>query len=287
MKKLTYIVLICLATSLLAGCGDNSTDSSDNNTGNTETMTETTTENNTEVDQTESTTEETTEMEIVDALPLGPSDANFGKDNMGFYMEGKAFTLPMAYSDFLEKVTAMGYSIAEDCCRDVELKDFTLYKMEFERPVEGQENTDKFDIQVINSTDPTQKVDLADPTTQVVYISISMLAGPNDLLDPDAGNWEVNFHSEFYLTPEIGLGRNIQNVYNAWGGSFPDNHGYWDWPENQNYGANGRLTEGPFITMASKQGYDDYSLYESIGDEYGKADNVITYIGIYNNPFVQ
>ncbi|MGN0495513.1 MAG: hypothetical protein ACI4GW_04740, partial [Lachnospiraceae bacterium] len=213
MKKLTYIVLVCLATSLLAGCGANSKESSGNNTGNTEAVTETTTENSTEAEQSESTEEETTEMEIVDALPLGPSDANFSKDNMGFYMEGEAFTLPMAYSEFLDKVTAMGYSIAEDYCRDVELADFTLYQIEFERPVEGQEKTDKFDIRVINSTDPTQKVNLADPATQVVYISISMLAGPNDLFDPDAGNWEVNFHAEFYLTPEIGLGRSMQNVY--------------------------------------------------------------------------
>lgn len=296
MKKLTYIILVCLATSLLAGCGANSKESSGNNTGNTETVAETTTENSnenetedsTEEESTEeSTEEETTEMEIVDALPLGPSDANFSKDNMGFYMEGEAFTLPMAYSEFLDKVTAMGYSIAEDYCRDVELADFTLYEIAFERPVEGQDNTDKFYIQVINSTNPTQKVDLADPATQVVYIRISMLAGPNNAYDPDEGIWKVNFHAEFYLTPEIGLGRSMQNVYNAWGGSFSDNNGLWDCPENQRYGANGILTEGPFITMASETISDERFLYKAILEEYGKADRVITYIGLYNNPFVQ
>ena len=295
MKKITYIVLVCLATSLLAGCGANSKKSSDSDTTNTEAVAESTTQNSNEDEQetdteevTEETTEEeTTEMEVLDALPLGPADANFSKDNMGFYMEGEAFTLPMAYSEFFDKVSAMGFSIVEDNCRDVDKTDFMLYLIPFERPVDGQDHTDKFEIQVINSEDPTQKVDLSDPAIQVVYMSISMLAGPIDLWEPDSGNWEVNFHAEFYLTPEIGLGRNIQNVYNAWGGSFYDNNGLWDWPENERYGANGILSKGPFITMASKKRSDDYSLYESIDEEYGKADNVITYIGLYNNPFIQ
>ena len=288
MKKFTYIVLVCLATSLLAGCGTNSNKNSDSDTTNTEAVVESTTQNSngdeqetdTEEVTEETTEEETTEMEVLDALPLGPADANFSKDNMGFYMEGEAFTLPMAYSEFFDKVSAMGFSIVEDNCRDMDKTDFMLYSIAFERPVDGQDHTDKFEIQVINSEDPTQKVDLSDPAIQVVYMSLSMLAGPNDLWEPDSGNWEVNFHAEFYFTPEIGLGRNIQNVYNAWGGSFQENNGLWSWTENEN-------SEGAYINMTSKSIHDDYSLYESIGEEYGEADHVITYIGIYNNPFVK
>ncbi|MBO5239111.1 MAG: hypothetical protein J6B50_10130 [Lachnospiraceae bacterium] len=218
MKKITYVVMACLATVLLAGCSA-SKENTEVPTSDTEVVSEDTTEEATDSEEPTDTQEEVSAKEIVDILPLGPSEANYGKDNLGFYMEGEAFTLPMPYSEFLDKVTAMGFSVTDEerFNREGVLSDYVYYQVQFDHPVEGQEHKEDFTIQVVNSADSMQSVDLSDPSSQVVYFSIRMAAGANDIYDPDKGTWATNIHTDVYLTPEIGLGRNIDNLYSAWG----------------------------------------------------------------------
>ena len=237
-------------------------------------------------DTTEATTEAVVE-EIVDAVPEGPAEANFGPDNVGFYMQGVEFKLPMAYSEFYEKVSAMGWSVLEDGVRKSFDGDHKLYEVEFSRTVEGQEISEWFDIEVINSEDPSMEVDLTNANTQVVSFHIKMNALPKELGNPDAGYEMYNVHSEVYLTKDIGLGRNILNAYDAWGGSMMDNHGYFDWTtgDSSKMGL-GSYTE-PFIDISSESVNDNNVLYRVLLQEYGECEDVITWISLQNNPFVE
>lgn len=237
-------------------------------------------------DTTEATTEAVVE-EIVDAVPEGPAEANFGPDNVGFYMQGVEFKLPMAYSEFYEKVSAMGWSVLEDGVRKSFDGDHKLYEVEFSRTVEGQEISEWFDIEVINSEDPSMEVDLTNANTQVVSFHIKMNALPKELGNPDAGYEMYNVHSEVYLTKDIGLGRNILNAYDAWGGSMMDNHGYFDWTtgDRSKMGL-GSYTE-PFIDISSESVNDNNVLYRVLLQEYGECEDVITWISLQNNPFVE
>ncbi len=288
MKKIKYLLLVCAMAVCLAGCSEADEITSED-AGNSEIVEDGSSEETVDSEEVVSE-EEPVEEVIYDVFPVGPAEANFSKDNMGFYMQGVEFTLPMAYSDFLAKVTELGWSINEDSCRDVSGTTFMMYKIEFIRPVEGQEETDDFDIQVINSVDPTQTVDLSSPDIQVISINIRLDGGSQELGNPDAGRYTINFDTEFYLTPEIGLGRNIRNVYKAWGGSFPENHGDWDWTTGERMNMGLASNTAPYIDMSSKSVHDDYSLYATIVDEFGedcKCEDVITWISMYNNPFVQ
>ena len=80
------------------------------------------------------------------------------------------------------------------------------------------------------------EVDLSDANTQVVAFDIKMNALPKEKGNPDAGYEMYIIHSEIYLTKDIGLGRNIQNVYDVWGSAMMDNHGYFDWTDPRQYG---------------------------------------------------
>ncbi len=298
MKKKISLVLLgmCMALSLVA-CGKEEKDS-DKDDKKEKTTTEAVVEDKKEEDNdteateevVEDTTEATTEaevMEIIDAVPEGPAEANFGPDNVGFYMQGVEFKLPIAYSEFYEKVNGLGWDVAEDGVRKSFDGDHKLYEVEFSRSVEGQEISEWFDIEVINSADPSMEVDLSDTNTQVVAFNIKMNALPKELGNPEAGYEMYNVHSEIYLTKDIGLGRNILNVYDAWGGSMVDNHGYFDWTtgERSKIGL-GSYTE-PFIDISSESVHDNNVLYRVLLQEYGDCEDVITWISLQNNPFVE
>ncbi len=298
MKKKISLALLgmCLGLSLVA-CGKEEKDNdkeSKKEKVTTEAVADDKEDKDKEVDTTEEVVEDTTEaiteaevMEIVDAVPEGPVEASFGPDNVGFYMQGVEFKLPMAYSEFYEKANALGWDVAEDGVRKSFDGDHKLYEVEFSRSVEGQEISEWFDIEVINSADPSMEVDLSDTNTQVVAFHIKMNALPKELGNPEAGYEMYNVHSEIYLTKDIGLGRNILNVYDAWGGSMVDNHGYFDWTtgDRSKIGL-GSYTE-PFIDISSESVHDNNVLYRVLLQEYGDCEDVITWISLQNNPFVE
>lgn len=294
MKKKISLVLLgtCLALGLVA-CGKEEKDNDKDDKKEkvtTEVAVEGEKDEGKDTEATEEVADDTTEAvveEIVDAVPEGPAEANFGPDNVGFYMQGVEFKLPMAYSEFYEKVSAMGWSVLEDGVRKSFDGDHKLYEVEFSRTVEGQEISEWFDIEVINSEDPSMEVDLTDANTQVVSFHIKMNALPKELGNPDAGYEMYNVHSEVYLTKDIGLGRNILNAYDAWGGSMMDNHGYFDWTtgDRSKMGL-GSYTE-PFIDISSESVNDNNVLYRVLLQEYGECEDVITWISLQNNPFVE
>ncbi|MBE5932134.1 MAG: hypothetical protein E7263_01785 [Lachnospiraceae bacterium] len=299
MKKKVSIMLLGMSLMLgLVACGkDDKDNSKSTESKHDKVTTEVAVEEkdeNTETDTTEAIGEDTAEAttetvveEIVDAVPEGPAEANFGPDNVGFYMQGVEFKLPMAYSEFYEKVSAMGWSVLEDGVRKSFDGDHKLYEVEFSRTVEGQEVSEWFDIEVINSEDPSMEVELTNANTQVVSFHIKMNALPKELGNPDAGYEMYNVHSEVYLTKDIGLGRNILNAYDAWGGSMMDNHGYFDWTtgDRSKMGL-GSYTE-PFIDISSESVNDNNVLYRVLLQEYGECEDVITWISLQNNPFVE
>ncbi len=298
-KKISLIFISAYLMLGLVACGKDDKDSNKTKEEKkekvtTESMVEEKDDSNTEADTTEEVVEDTTEAtteavieEIVDAVPEGPAEANFGPDNVGFYMQGVEFKLPMAYSEFYEKVSAMGWEIPEEGVRKSFDGDHKLYEVEFSRTVEGQEISEWFDIEVINSEDPSMEVELTDANTQVVAFHIKMNALPKELGNPDAGYEMYNVHSEVYLTKDIGLGRNILNAYDAWGGSMMDNHGYFDWTtgDRSKMGL-GSYTE-PFIDISSESVKDNNVLYRVLLQEYGECEDVITWISLQNNPFVE
>ena len=238
----------------------------------------------------EDTTEATTEaeiVEIVDAVPEGPAEANFGPDNVGFYMQGVEFVLPMAYSEFYEKVTAMGWEISEDGVRKGYNGDYKTAKIEFVRAVEGQEELEWFDIEVINSADTASYVDIEDPNIQVVEFQISIDAGSVDIFDPEAGTYIRNFNTEFYITKDIGLGRNIRNAYAAWGGSYAEYYGDFIWTTGTEQDARNGMGTDPYICLYSVKVRDDSTLYLELLEHYGECEDVIDFIDLRNNPFVE
>ena len=296
MKKKISILLIgiCLAVGLTA-CGKD--DDSKKTTETKEELTteaEVTTEKATEADTTEVAVEDTTEAtteavieEIVDAVPEGPAEASFGPDNVGFYMQGVEFKLPMAYSEFYEKVTAMGWTIPEDGVRRSYNGDYKLYEVEFTRAIEGQEKQEWFNIEVINSADTAAEVDLADPNIQVVQITISMFAGSTDMWDASAPNYVLNFHTDFYINKEVGLGRNIRNAYEAWGGSMSEDHGRFIWTTGSEQDAGNGMGTDPYISLSSVQRREDTTLYSELYNHYGECEDIIDFISLQNNPFVE
>lgn len=297
MKKKVSIMLLGMSLMLgLVACGKDDKDNS-KSTESKHVTTEVAVEEkdeNTETDTTEAigedtaeTTTETVVEEIVDAVPEGPAEANFGPDNVGFYMQGVEFKLPMAYSEFYEKVTAMGWSIPEDGVRDSYDGDYKLAEVEFTRAVEGQDDVEWFDVEVINSADTAAYVDLSDPNIQVVNIHIMMYAGSTDIWDSKAPNYVLNFHSDFYITKEIGLGRNIRNAYNAWGGSFAEDHGEFLWTTGDEMKAGNGMGTAPYISLSSVKRREDTTLYEELRNHYGECEDVIQHISLQNNPFVE
>ena len=112
-KFALYLLGILLAFSLTA-CTEKNKAPSETDAENTpeETVTEETAEELTEdTDTSAAEEEEPKELEFDDCVPEGPADADFGPDNIGFYMEGEEFTLPMPYNEFLTKAESLGYSV--------------------------------------------------------------------------------------------------------------------------------------------------------------------------------
>ena len=296
MKKKVSIMLLGMSLMLgLVACGKDDKDSS--KTTEDKVTTEAAAEEKeekTEADTTEVAVEDTTEAttetvieEIVDAVPEGPTEANFGPDNVGFFMQGVEFKLPMAYSEFNEKVTAMGWTIPEDGVRRSYNGDYILYEVEFTRAIEGQEEVEWFNIEVINSADTAAEVDLADPNIQVVNITIGMYAGKVDIFDSSAGTYVRNFHTEFYINKEVGLGRNIRNAYAAWGGSMSEDHGRFIWTTGSEQDAGNGMGTDPYISLSSVQRREDTTLYSELYNHYGECEDIIDFISLQNNPFVE
>lgn len=297
MKKKISLALLgmCMVLTLIA-CGKEEKDNDKDDKKEkvtTEAVVDDKKDDEKEADTTEvveDTTEVTTEaevIEIVDAVPEGPAEANFGPDNVGFYMQGVEFKLPMAYSEFYEKVNALGWDVAEDGVRDSYDGDYKLAEVEFSRAVEGQEDVEWFNIDVINSADTAAYVDLSDPNIQVVKIHIMMYAGSTDIWDSEAPNYVLNFHTDFYITKEIGLGRNIRNAYAAWGGSFAEDYGDFLWTTGDEMDAGNGMGTAPYISLSSVKRREDTTLYSELRNHYGECEDVIKHISLQNNPFVQ
>ncbi|MBO5239112.1 MAG: hypothetical protein J6B50_10135 [Lachnospiraceae bacterium] len=66
-------------------------------------------------------------------------------------------------------------------------------------------------------------------------------------------------------------------------------NGTWDWKSDE-YGDDSSAHKAPFISVRSDKRSDEYRLYWALDEAYGAAegtDNIITYISIYNNPYIQ
>ena len=283
MKRRLGLYLLCgLLLFGLTGCGG--------------AKPETTTEDNseeimiTDVDTTESFDSETEEpeepeaAEILDCVPEGPEDIHYGLDNMGFYMGGETFTLPMPYSEFLEKVTTLGWSLNEGLSNFYESDGNPIYaELCFERPVENQEGPEEFRAFVINSEDITKEINLADEEIQVISFSIAMLPVPKG-----DGFDTYNFDSQFYLTKEIGLGRSVLNAPAVWGEASDDDNYYDGFVKY----CIGDLESYPdtYIYFKSEALSETSNIYRVFEEKYGegcKCEEVITSIELYNNPYMQ
>ena len=298
MKKkfALYLLGILLAFSLTACAGKSETPSgTDSENTPEETVTEETAgeaaEDTDNTDDSATEEEEPEEMEIVDCVPEGPADADFGPDNIGFYMEGEEFTLPMPYNEFLAKAESLGYSVNEDTIYFTtyeEVPNCNYGRITFERPVENQENPETFEIKVINSVDYSKDIDLTDPDVHVVTFFMHMFASPS--WDEDNSYHTFNVDSQLYLTKEIGMGRHILNVQPIWGE---------DTNQNKNKYSNVVYTTGDgdptwYQTGLSPDRYiwlksdSDYALNIVFGEKYQKkCDYPITTIQLNNNPYIQ
>ncbi len=206
-------------------------------------------------------------------------------------MEGVEFTLPMAYSNFLAKVTELGWSIPEDGVRKSYDGDYKLSEVKFSRSVKGQEEDEWFFIEVINSADPSLDVDLSSAYIQVIFFKISLSAGTTNIYNPDAPHYTRNFNSQVYINKEVGLGRSINNAYEVWGepASEVPLYDMWVWPGEDwrtitNYDA---TYAKPNIYLTSTKRSDDRILYLELTNQYGKCADVITGMYRCNNPFVE
>ncbi len=297
-KKFTLYLLGTLLAFSLTACAGKSEAPSETDAENAPeaTLTEETPEEPTEdtgnTDDSAAEEEEPKELEIVDCVPEGPADANFGPDNIGFYMEGKEFTLPMPYNEFLAKAESLGYSVNEDTMHFTtyeEVPNCNYGKITFERPVENQENPESFDIRVINSVDYSKDIDLTDPDVHVVTFFMHMFA---------ASSWEeenpyhsFNVDSQLYLTKEIGMGRSILNVQPIWGEDTNQNKNmysnvvYTTGDGDPTYYQSG-LSPDRYIWLKSDA--DDYALAAVLGEKYQKKYKYpITTIQLNNNPYIQ
>ncbi len=305
MKKkfALYLLGILLAFSLTA-CAGKSEAPSETDAENTpeETVTEEipveTAEDTDNTDDSAAKEEEPKELEIVDCVPEGPADADFGPDNIGFYMEGEEFTLPMPYNEFLAKAESLGYSVDEDTIY------FTIAegipnckygKITFERPVENQ-NVDlpeTFDIKVINSVDYSKDIDLTDPDVHVVTFYMHMFGSYRwEEVDGEDVQYyfAYNADSQLYLTKEIGMGRNILNVQPIWGEDTNQNKNMYSnvlytngTPDASSY-QNG-ISPDRFIWLKSDAGYEMDIVF---AEKYQKnGEYPITTILLNNNPYIQ
>lgn len=264
-------------------------------TAETEEMTETE-EGTDNPDASIAETKEPEELEIIDCVPEGPSDIDFGPDNMGFYMEGETFTLPMPYNEFLTKAESLGWSINEegiDLYSAGNTREYAYGEILFERSVENQENPEEFEIKVINSVDPAKDIDLTDPDIHVVTFYMHMFASSSwkEIDGEEVNEYHTfNVDSQLYLTKEIGMGRNILNSYAIWGED--------DNPNSSMY-SNVIYTTGdgdptPYQMGMSFDRYiwlksdSDYAISYVFGKKYGKAfEYIITSIKLNNNPYIQ
>lgn len=272
-------------------------------------------ENNTEEDSQESDTEEaSTELEIVDGLPEGPAGLDFGTDNIGFYMEGESFTLPMAYSEFVTKAAGLGWSVNEDTIH-VRSSDenreegdpgrYAYTKIEFERPVENQELPEYFEIKVINSVDPMQDADLASSDAQVISFDMYMSA-TREGYGEEATYRTYNINSQLWLTKEVGMGRDIRNAVAVWGdpvNKAEENFSpyYWEYEYTSDgeavrkvsvdgygecpLGSYIRLGQARYTTGLNAE--SDNDTYYALFDGEKKAEQIIDHIMVVNNPYIE
>lgn len=297
-KCVLYLLGILLIFGLTACAGKNKAQSDDDTEQKSE---ETLIGNNdnsepsdTEAPDTEA--EATKEPEIHDCIPEGPADIDFNLDNMGFYMEGETFTLPMPYSEFLAKAESLGYSVNEDSIRlySAESTGYAKGRITFERAVENQENPEGFEIGVINSADPGKDIDLTDPDIHVVTFWMHMFASIHrEEIDGESVRiiHTFNFDSQLYLTKEIGMGRNAYNARAVWGESVNDSLYFQLYTTGDSEPPEPLYPEyspDPFIQLTCENSRNDYETYSALAERYGgDFDLVITTIYLGNNPYIQ
>lgn len=312
MKKrlIVCFLMVCLALGLVA-CKKGGTESVSDTASDKEITEDNTSEGTEDTENTEDTeTEATEEIEIVDGIPEGPEGLDFGPDNIGFYMEGETFTLPMPYSEFQEKVAELGWSVNENKViyhapderfSEGNVRGYAYAKIRFERPVENQEYPEEFHIVVTNSVDSKKDVDLSDPDVHVIYFYMHMRANELGEWDEDynynvVGYTKYNINSQLYLTKEIGMGRNIYNAHSVWG--EPSVDGAYEWmyaseatdsiPLRNNdpvIGTSIFLEEARYTIGLS--GDSDNEIYHVLFGDSPAGEHIINTICVVNNPYMK
>lgn len=278
---------------------------------------ETLTENDTDEDTQEPDTEEeeSTELEIVDGLPEGPEGLDFGPDNIGFYMEGETFTLPMSYSEFLAKAEGLGWSVNEDHIRvwssdeNYEEGDpgrYAYTEVKFERPVENQEQPEEFSIKVVNSVDPMMDAELSSSDAQVVSFYMHMWASRWQSDEGDFIYHTYNIHSQLWLTKEVGMGRDIRNAIVVWGDPANSEDEFFSlYSSDYEYTSDGEAVRkgavdgfgecplGSYIRLGQARytiglsGDSDNDTYYALFDGKKEAEYIIDTMYVVNNPYVE
>lgn len=297
-KKFVFYLLGILLVFGLTACNGESSKQSEADTesnseeGNSE---ETVAGNGDDTEDSDTEAATTEEREIVDCVPEGPEDINFGPDNIGFYMEGETFTLPMPYSEFLAKAEGLGWSVDEEHIYLSSTGEYGYGKITFERFVENQEQPETFDIMVINSVDPAKDVDLTDPDIHVVTFYMYMF-GSSHLEEIDGDYVSVynayNINSQLYLTKEIGMGRSIFNAPPVWG-EATSGSGFVDFVYTTGDGdatwyQSGLSSDRYIWLQTSKNSSNASDTYHLVEEKYGgDCKHIITSIKLNNNPYIQ
>lgn len=316
MKKrlIACFLMVCLVLGLMA-CKKEGTEPVSDTASDKEITEDNTSEDTEDTEDTENTEamemEATEEIEIVDGIPEGPEGLNFGPDNIGFYMEGETFTLPMPYSEFQEKVAALGWSINEEDIfyhepderySEGSVLGYAYAKIEFERPVENQENPEEFHIVVTNSVDAKKDVDLSDPDVHVIYFYMHMWARELGEWDEDynynvVGYAKYNLNSQLYLTKEVGMGRNIYNAHSLWGEPSVDGSYEWTYASDATdslplrniepvIGTSIFLEEARYV-VGGISGDSENETYHILFGDSPAGEHIINTICVVNNPYMK
>lgn len=313
MKKrlIVCFLMVCLILGLMA-CKKEGTEPVSDTASDKEITEDNTSEGTEDTEDTEDTeTEATEEIEIVDGIPEGPEELDFGPDNIGFYMEGETFTLPMPYSEFQEKVAALGWSANEEDIRyhapderysEGNVRAYAYAKIEFERPVENQENPEEFHIIVTNSVDSRKDVDLSDPDVHVIYFYMHMYGNEIGEWDEDynfnvTGYTKYNMNSQLYLTKEIGMGRNIYNAKALWGEPSADGSYEWMYASDVTdsiplrngepvIGTSILLTEAHYVVGGISSDSENET-YRILFEGSSAGEHIINTICVVNNPYMK
>ena len=224
----------------------------------------------------------------------------------------------MSYSEFQAKAEGLGWSVnegqifvssADDHYEEGNPGRYAYTKVEFERPVENQEQPEYFEIKVINSADPMADADLSGSDAQVISFDMHMSAyryreGEGE--DVTYRYRTVNINSQLWLTKEIGMGRDIRNAVAVWGAPVNSEDEFFSlYSSDYEYTSDGaavrkvavdgfgecplgsyiRLGQAKYTTGLS--GDSDNDTYYALFDGEKKAEHIIDSIYVENNPYVE